>query len=71
MGSLFKKPKVSKPKPVVISKPAEQDDAEKRRQADDEESRRKRAALASNLLFNEGEGPADGPAIAKKKLLGE
>lgn len=70
MGSLFGKPKVSKPKPIQINKANEEDKAAKQRQAEDEESRRKRAGLASNLLFEDGESAA-GPAIQKKKLLGE
>lgn len=74
MGGLFKKPKVSKPKPVKINTETEQDRAEKQRQLDDEESRRKRAQLGSNLLFSDSEGDggqAAGPSILQKKLLGD
>lgn len=74
MSSLFRKPKVSKPKPVKINTETEQDRAEKQRQLDDEESRRKRASLGSNLLFSDSEesgAQAAGPSILQKKLLGD
>ena len=43
--SFMKKPKVSKPKPVVVPVNKEQEKAEKARQADDDEARRRRASL--------------------------
>jgi hypothetical protein len=72
MGGLFGgKPKVKKPKPVIVKPKKVENKAEKTRQKEDEERRRRRAGLASNILVQSGSGPADGPTIQKKKLLGE